>query len=252
MKPYALLALSLLLAFPLMAQESDEASRGPDGGTRTKVGGIEILPATARPFSGRDHIEWTRNLEDGTVVVTHLYAKLARDGQGRIYREHVSFVPVHSNRQSKRLDFVLLDPVTHTRTTCIVATRHCTVTDYFAPTTFTPRPPGPFDDGKRTLAREGLGSDIIDDLNVVGTRETISINAGVVGNNQPLVSTREFWYSPDLQVNLSVTRKDPREGTQEIHVVDLSRSEPDPAIFQVPAGFVVIQDLRHGPAKEEN
>jgi hypothetical protein len=72
-----------------------------------------------------------------------------------------------------------------------------------------------------------------------------------VGNSQPLVTTRDFWYSPDLQINLSVTRKDPREGTQAIRVVDLSRSEPDPAMFKVPAGFVV-QDLRRGSTTAEN
>lgn len=80
---------------------------------------------------------------------------------------------------------------------------------------------------------------MIGGLNVVGTRETISINAGVVGNSQPLVSTREFWYSPDLQVNLAITRKDPREGTQVIRVGDSTRAEPDPSLFKVPAGFVV-------------
>jgi hypothetical protein len=111
-------------------------------------------------------------------------------------------------------------------------------------------PVGPFDNGKRELTRESLGSDVIDGLNVAGTRETISINPGVVGNSQPLVTTREFWYSPDLQVNLSVTRKDPREGSQVIHVVDLSRAEPDPAMFQAPAGFVV--ETPRGSAKAEN
>jgi hypothetical protein len=79
----------------------------------------------------------------------------------------------------------------------------------------------------------------MDGLSVVGTRESITINAGVVGNNRPLVITNEFWYSPDLQVNLSVTRKDPREGTQVIHISDLSLREPDASLFQVPAGFVV-------------
>ncbi len=250
MKPYALLAVSLLLACTLAAQESDEPSRGPDGGTRFRVHGIQILPATARPFSGRDNIEWTRNIEDGSVVTTHLFATLARDSQGRIYREHVTFVPANSNQPSRRIDMVLLDPVTHTGTTCIIATRQCTITNYYTPTSFTPPPVGPFDKGTRSLARESLGTDSIDGFNVVGTRETVSINPGVVGNSQPLVTTREFWYSPDLQVNLSVTRKDPREGTQVIHIVDLSRSEPDPAMFQVPAGFVV-QDLRRGNTKTE-
>lgn len=250
MKFCALLAGSLLLAFTLTAQESNEALRGPDGRTRVRVGGIEILPVAGRPFSGRDNIEWTRNLEDGTVVTTHLYAKLARDSQGRIYREHVSFVPTNSDQESKPREINLLDPVTHTRTTCVVATRHCNVTGYYAPTSFAPQAVGPFDEGKRYLTRESLGSDVIDGLNVTGTRETISINAGVVGNNQALVTTREFWYSPDLQVNLSVTRKDPREGTQVIHVVDLSRSEPDPAMFQIPSGFVV--DGPRSPARADD
>jgi hypothetical protein len=250
MKPCALLTVSLLLACALSAQESDGSLRGPDGGTRFRVAGIEILPATGRPFSGRDNIEWTRNLEEGSVVTTHLFATMARDSQGRIYRERVPFVPANSDQQPKPTEFSLSDPVAHTRTTCTVATHSCAITDYHAPTRFTPQPTGPFDNGKRSLARESLGSDVINGLNVVGTRETITINAGAVGNSQPLVTTREFWYSPDLQVNLEVTRKDPREGTQAIHVADLSRAEPDPAMFQVPAGYVVVDNRR--PAKAEN
>jgi hypothetical protein len=251
MKFFALLAASLLLTCTLAAQEADESFRGPDRGTITRVPGIQILPASGRPFSGRDHIEWTRTLEDGTVVKTHLFAALARDSQGRIYREHMSFVPVNSNQPSRRREIDLLDPVAHTRTTCMVATHRCTVTDYHASTTFTPGPVGPFANGTRYLSRESLGTDVVDGLNVIGTRETVTISAGAVGNSQPLVTTKEFWYSPDLQVNVSVTRKDPREGTQVINVVDLSRTEPDAAMFQVPAGYVV-QDIGHTSAAAEN
>jgi len=242
MKLCALLTASLALACTLSAQESNQPSRGPDGGTSVRVHGIQILPATDRPFSGRDHIEWTRILENGNTITTHLYATLARDAQGRIYREHVSFVPVNSNEQSKVREIDLFDPVAHTKTICLTATHHCTVTGYHASPSYTPPPVGAFDNGKRYLTRESIGTDVMDNLNVVGTRETISINPGVVGNSQALVSTREFWYSPDIQVNLLVTRKDPREGTQVIRVVNLSRSEPDPAMFQVPTGFTV-QDL---------
>jgi hypothetical protein len=243
MKLYALLAAFLVLTYTLAAQESDETFRGPDRGTIVRVPGIQILPVAGRPFSGRDHIEWTRTLGDGTVVTTHLYAFLARDGQGRIYREHVSFVPMNSNQQSRRREMDLLDPVAHTRTTCMVATRKCTITDYHASTSFTPGPVGAFDKGTRYLSRESLGTDVVDGLNVVGTRETVTISAGAVGNSQPLVTTKEFWYSPELQVNLAVTRKDPRDGTQMIQVVDLSRSEPDAATFQVPSGYAV-EDIR--------
>jgi hypothetical protein len=250
MKACALLVVSLLLACTFAAQESDEASRGPDGGTRYHVDGIKVLPVTGKPFSGRSTTEWTRNLADGTVVTTHLFALVARDSQGRIYRERRSFVPANTDEQSKLKEIILFDPAAHTRTTCTVAARRCTVTGYYASTSFKPMPAGPFDNGRRSLSRESLGSDVIDGVNVVGTRETISINTDVVGNSQPLVTTREFWYSPDLEVNLSVTRKDPREGTQVIQVGDLSRSEPDPAMFKVPAGFVV--ENPRGSAKVEN
>jgi hypothetical protein len=258
MKHGALLAASLLFAFALAAQESDEPSRGPDGGTRIRVTGIEVLPVTGRPFPGRSTTEWTRNLGDGNIVVTHLFAMVARDSKGRIYRERRSFVPAGRDEESRLEDIILFDPISHTRTTCTVATHRCDVTDYHAPTSFTAKPAGPFDDGKRSLVRESLGSDVIDGVNVAGTRETITIDAGVVGNAQPLVTTREFWYSPDLQVNLSITRKDPREGTQVIHVGDLSRTEPDPAMFQVPAGFVVqnlgglLSQPMDSTAKSEN
>jgi hypothetical protein len=128
--------------------------------------------------------------------------------------------------------------------------RHCDVTGYHAAVRFSPPPTGSFDDGKRVLSREGLGTDSIDGLSVIGTRETLTMSAGVVGNSQPLTATREFWYSPDLQVNLFITRKDPREGSQVIRVGELSRTEPDPAIFQIPSGFVV--ESRGQSARPEN
>src|SRR5271165_1293382 len=115
MKPGTLLLIagSLLLPCTLAAQESTEPSRGPDAGTQFHVHGIQVLPAVGRPFSGRDNIEWARNLEDGSVTTTHLYATVARDSQGRIYREHRSFVSANSSQESKYRDMVFLDPVAH-------------------------------------------------------------------------------------------------------------------------------------------
>ena len=139
-KLYPLLALSLLLVSSLAAQDSEAPSRGPDGGTQVHVDGIKILPVAGKPFSGVDSVDWTRNLADGTTVATHLNAKLARDSQGRIYRERVSFVPLNSNQQPKPREIFLLDPVTHTRTVCVVAARRCTVTGYRAPTLFKNHP----------------------------------------------------------------------------------------------------------------
>jgi hypothetical protein len=248
MKPAILLAAFLMFVSSVFAQDSEELMRGPDGGTTYHVDGISVRPLPGRPFSGRSTTEWTRTLEDGSVVTTHLFALVARDGQGRIYREGRNFVPVNSDQEPKRHRFKIADPITHTLTMCIVASHSCNVTNYFAPTSFKLRPVGPFDDGKRTLARESLGDDVMDGINVVGTRETVTINAGVVGNSQALSIPREFWYSPELQVNLAITRKDPREGTQVVRVHDVSRSEPDPNLFKVPEGYAV-HDLRNNATK---
>jgi hypothetical protein len=178
MRPYALPALLLLLIYPLAAEESDALSRGPDGETRYFVEGIKVLPLAGRPFSGRSTTEWARTLEDGSVTTTRLYAMVARDGQGRIYREKRRFVPSNSDQQSRLTVVLIFDPLTHTRTECNLAARHSSVTGYHAPTSFTLRPVGPFDDGKRLLARESLGSDVIDGIDVAGTREKTTISAG--------------------------------------------------------------------------
>jgi hypothetical protein len=249
MKLFALLAGFLLLICTLTAQEANEPSRGPDGGTEYFVSGITVLPISGKPFSGRSETEWSRTLEDGSVVTNHLLTAVARDSEGRIYRERHKFVPLNSNEQSPLEAIRIFDPVAHTETFCRVATHLCNVTAYHGRTSFTLRPPGSFDNGKRSLTRESIGNDVIDGINVVGTRETLTIAADVVGNSQPLTVTREFWYSPDLQVNLAITRKDPREGTQTVRLSDLSHAEPDAALFKVPAGFVVQNTT---PAKAEN
>ncbi len=134
-----LVAASLLPACRLTAQEpTEEPSRGPDAGTEYRVHGIQVLPAVGRPFSALDNIVWTRNLEDGSKVTTYLYATVARDSQGRIYREHRAFVPSNTYQESQRRDFVLLDPVAHTRTTCTVKKRHCLITGYHESASFVP------------------------------------------------------------------------------------------------------------------
>jgi hypothetical protein len=58
----------------------------------------------------------------------------------------------------------------------------------------------------------------------------------------PLVSTREFWYSPELQTNLAVTSRVPVEGLQVVQLSDVNTNEPA-ELFQAPAGFA-IEDVR--------
>jgi hypothetical protein len=226
---------------PMTAQSA--LDRGPDGKTHTVVPGIDVPTLQGVPFAGTDTIIRTRPVEGGGSVVTSVTSKVVRDSQGRVYREHHHFGPPNTDPQKTLYAFYVLDPIAKTRTECTLATRRCTVVGYRPSLAFPLAHVGPFDGGKRSLARENLGQNNVDDLNLVGTREITTIFPGTAGNDQTLTLTREFWYSPDLKTNISVTRTDPREGTEAIHLAILSRGEPDPSAFAIPSNYVV-NDLR--------
>jgi hypothetical protein len=249
MRPSAIALLVALSAglVPLTAQAP--AERGPDNGPRTIIPGIEVPPFPNLPFSAVDHITWTRTTEGGATTTLYITARIVRDGQGRIYREHHHFGMADVDPAKTMYEFYILDPSAATRTACDLATHLCTITDYHPRLNPTLMPVGPFDNNRRYLARESLGTQTLDDLPVTGTRETTTIAPGTVGNDHEVVSSREFWYSADLKTNLAVTRKDPHNGTQALHLTVQSRSEPDPALFAIPSGYTV-KDARLIPTTD--
>lgn len=84
---------------------------------------------------------------------------------------------------------------------------------------------------------ESLGSKTIDGIPVTGTKTTTTIPAGAIGNDKDLVITRETWYSADLKLVIESTQSDPRFGETSYTLTNMQRSEPDPALFQVPSGY---------------
>lgn len=77
----------------------------------------------------------------------------------------------------------------------------------------------------------------IDGLKVTGGRTTRTIPAGKIGNEKPIVISREVWTSPDLKVTVSVQTKDPRSGEQNYQLRNIRRGEPEAALMRVPADF---------------
>lgn len=241
----------LLVGLALIAGnlQAQAPSLAPDGGTSYRVDGVDLLPLPGMPLTGKSSIHWIRTMEDGSTVTVHLEANLARDNAGRMYRERRSFVPVNSNEQSRLDQIRLFDPTARTQTICEVATKKCVVSEYFPRRQFALQPPGAFANNTRFLAREDLGENTINGMSVIGTRETTTINPGVVGNDKALVATREFWYTAAIRTNLMVTRIDPREGKQVIELIDLSLAEPDSRIFDIPDGYTVLD--QRAPAQAE-
>ena len=92
------------------------------------------------------------------------------------------------------------------------------------------------------LPREGgtttaLPPKEIEGLKVNGERTTWTIEAGRIGNEKPIVSTREVWRSPDLMLTVQSREADPRSGEQNYRLEKIRRGEPDAALMKPPADF---------------
>jgi hypothetical protein len=68
----------------------------------------------------------------------------------------------------------------------------------------------------------------------VGFRETTIMNAGVFGNEQPLISTSEYWHSDQLGINLLSIRSSAFFGKQTFTITELTVGDPDAQLFQLP------------------
>ncbi len=86
---------------------------------------------------------------------------------------------------------------------------------------------------------EALPAQMMEGVNVQGQRRTQTIEAGEIGNDRPIQIVDERWTSPDLQLDVMTRHSDPRTGEQTMHLVNVSRGDPNATLFQVPAGYQI-------------
>lgn len=91
---------------------------------------------------------------------------------------------------------------------------------------------------------ESLGTQNIEGVEASGTRTTVTIPAGQIGNEQPMKIVTERWYSPLLQMVVQSKRSDPRLGVTTYRLTNISLDEPSPDLFQLPADYTI----KDGPA----
>ena len=95
-------------------------------------------------------------------------------------------------------------------------------------------------DWRKHPKNEDLGTTTIQGVEAMGSRTTITIPAGAVGNDQPLETTSEIWRAPTIyNLTLRSVQNDPRTGVMTRELVSLTQGEPDPAIFQPPDGYEI-------------
>ncbi|HEY6267266.1 MAG TPA: hypothetical protein VIX11_03140 [Candidatus Acidoferrum sp.] len=224
-----------------------QPQRPPDGGTREVLISILIPSMPNAPFTATVNTEWIRQLPDGSAITLKNHRAIARDPAGRIFQERRALVPDDGKSKSGVTQIEISDPVSHELYICIPYERTCQLEE------FSPRESARYGaPGKVHMVQgassesEDLGKQSIGGLETAGTRETTVIPANTIGNNSPLISKREFWFSPQLGVNLVSKRQDPLSGTQNFEVSDITLGDPDPKLFEVPSGSKIL-DLRKPP-----
>ena len=82
-----------------------------------------------------------------------------------------------------------------------------------------------------------LGEKEFSGVRAEGKSTTHTIPAGKIGNRNPIVVTRETWYSPELKVTVYSRRSDPRHGETVFRLANIRRGEPAADLFKVPEEY---------------
>ena len=224
-----------------------------DGGTSEVLESIVIPPKTKAPFSLILQTEWVRVLADGGTITTVNQRRIARDGQGRIYQERWLLVPKNGKVESQMTTIQISDPNKHTHINCFVLDgNHQCVLGSYSPSpdaifNFQGQSTGQLPDDAGDVIHEDLGKQLVSGVETSGTRESVIYNPGVFGNDRKVTIEREFWYAPQLGINLLSKRSDPRIGKQTFMATNLILSEPDSKLFEIPEGYSVVDRRKTAP-----
>jgi hypothetical protein len=225
-----------------------------------QVGQVFNLPPNpTAPFTAIVEFETTQTLSDRSVVIHKSSSNVARDSKGRTRNELRVQMDGPNGPQTQILEVVLYYPSTGIRTTLSPRTHTARQTEVklsvalkggsnsrSAKASSTGQAPGRGDmvADRRNTQTEELGMDYMQGLAVKHFRERRIYPVGSAGNDREVETVYDYWYSPELKVNLMGKRIDPRAGTQTATLKGIRRGEPDAALFEIPADYRVI-----GPEK---
>jgi hypothetical protein len=238
---------ALILAGSVSAQ-----GQGPAGGgsglmrPRFRILGAEAgrpgPVVTGAPYSADAVTEVTQTLADGNQIHQVTTTRIYRDSQGRTRREPTlnALGSDAAGTGQPQIAFIS-DPVAGMNYALDLAQHTATSS------VFRQRAAGP-GRAKRLARRaadsaniktESLGRQLIAGVPADGTRVTVTIPAGQIGNAQPIQIVSERWYSPDLELTVLSKRSDPRTGEIVSQLTNLSRAEPPATLFEVPADYQI-------------
>jgi len=263
--------------FAAFAQVPDDGVRGAQGTIRNGMAvsesflvagpGLQMSgPVTGQPYSAEQVSQHSQTLLNGTHIKQNReMARMYRDSEGRTRTERRIFLgPVgKTGTNDARPKMIhIYDPVegySYTLDTQKQIAHRFTIpkSELAARPARTARlsEPAPLTqqglrkpvvrDGalpQRQIKQETLGTEMIDGIQAEGTRVTMTTPAGVEGNDRPLTRVCEHWQSVELKIVMLSKCSDSRTGNTTLRVQSLDRTEPDPALFQIPADYTMVEE----------
>ena len=248
-------AIAAICATSADAQRPDEGSRSPQqsaaniriadspppeliivGGYSSELLGKAIqlgfITSVVRgaPYSATGTTTINTSLADGTHIARTISYTICRDSAGRLRREdsrgiwisdpvaQVTYILDPKSRSARKVPLSRL--LADAKRNAAEAPPQAAVTTTQAP-----------------VAVHDLGRQVMEGLTVEGKGSSSIIPVGQIGNNRPIETTTERWYSPDLQVVVMTRSNDPLTGETVFRLTEIRRAEPDPSLFVIPAGF---------------
>lgn len=231
-----------LFAFGRASIAQGNAMHAPDGGTRQRIESVVIFPQANAPFSAIVTTEWTRILPDGSKATMRNHRTVARDSSGRVFQERRNFSPDGDKQVTRLTELDYEDPARHETWVCRPDAKVCTVYRFNPSIMATIQKATPLPNGKNDVTLEDLGRKTMEGVDVEGAREVTTLNVGAVGNEKPQPVVKEFWYSPQLGVNVVTKRFDPRASAiQDFELSEINLGEPDAKMFEPPTEYRVVR-----------
>ena len=215
-------------------------------------------PVGDAPYTAEAVTEVTQALADGNRIERRTSAAIARDSRGRVRREHQGMMLGALQAAPSQIPLVsIADPTSGTHVTLNQERR---VAHRISMPTFdipvrtrvgdviisaggglkeVPLGLSPNDAGGANVRTEQLGEQEIEGVRAEGTRTTMTVPVGAIGNQLPIHTVSERWYSPELQVVVLTRRSDPRFGDTVYRLTNIVRAEPPPDLFEVPPDYQV-------------
>ncbi len=223
-------------------------------------------PVENAPYSADIVTEVTQELPDGNRIERNTTGAVARDGRGRVRREHqlAAIGPVLPEGQARMVTIsdpvagvhYSLDPVRKVAMRSRPSRGHAALPgptilrtgDLAVPSEAPGASTNRIGPDELSLESRGepelpdvrteqLGTKEYEGVRAEGTRTVATLPAGAIGNVRPIEVVSERWYSPELGVVVFSRRADPRFGETVYRLTNIIRAEPDASLFQVPADY---------------